>query len=181
MDCIETINRRRSIRKFKNTDIGKENMDILMNAAQAAPSAGNMQGRDFIIVSDRTIKRELVIAAHDQHFIASAPVIIVAIANILWWRKNMIQFLFASLSPIYSIAISKTAKSNTPNDCKIWTISVNNIKYSMANHSTAFFGLDKIKANKSRFMVWAENDLKLSRILINWKLRPIARLPKIIR
>jgi len=82
MDCIEVINKRRSIRKFKNIDIGKENMDILLNAAQAAPSAGNMQGRDFIIVSDRTIKRELVAAAHNQHFIASAPVIIVAVANI---------------------------------------------------------------------------------------------------
>jgi len=82
MDCIEAINRRRSIRKFKNIDIGKENLDILLNAAQAAPSAGNMQGRDFIIVTDRTIKRELVIAAHNQHFIASAPIIIVAVANI---------------------------------------------------------------------------------------------------
>ena len=82
MDCIETINRRRSIRKFKNTEIGKENIDILLNAAQAAPSAGNMQGRDFIIVTDRTIKRELVVAAHNQHFIASAPIIIVAVANI---------------------------------------------------------------------------------------------------
>lgn len=82
MDCIETINRRRSIRKFKNMDIGKENLDILLNAAQAAPSAGNMQGRDFIIITDRTIKRELVVAAHNQHFIASAPIIIVAVANI---------------------------------------------------------------------------------------------------
>lgn len=82
MDCIETINRRRSIRKFKNMDIGKENIDILLKAAQAAPSAGNMQGRDFIIVTDRTIKRELVVAAHNQHFIASAPIIIVAVANI---------------------------------------------------------------------------------------------------
>lgn len=82
MDCIEAIHRRRSIRKFKNIDIGKENIDILLNAAQAAPSAGNMQGRDFIIVSDRTIKRELVTAAHNQHFIASAPIIIVAVANI---------------------------------------------------------------------------------------------------
>lgn len=82
MDCIETINRRRSIRKFKNTDIGKENMNILLNAAQAAPSAGNVQGRDFIIVTDRTTKRELVVAARNQHFIASAPVIIVAVANI---------------------------------------------------------------------------------------------------
>ena len=82
MDCIEAINKRRSIRKFKNTEIGKENIDILLNAAQAAPSAGNIQGRDFIIVTDRTIKRELVVAAHNQHFIASAPIIIVAVANI---------------------------------------------------------------------------------------------------
>lgn len=81
MDCIDAINKRRSIRKFKNIDIGKENMNILLNAAQAAPSAGNMQGRDFIIVSDITIKRELVTAARNQHFIASAPIIIVAIAN----------------------------------------------------------------------------------------------------
>lgn len=82
MDCIEAINKRRSIRKFKNTEIGKENIDILLSAAQAAPSAGNMQGREFIIVTDRTIKRELVVAARGQHFIASAPVIIVAVANI---------------------------------------------------------------------------------------------------
>jgi nitroreductase len=82
MDCLETIKRRRSIRKFKNMDIGKENLDILLGAAQAAPSAGNVEGRDFIIVTDRTIKRELVVAAHNQHFIASAPVIIVAVANI---------------------------------------------------------------------------------------------------
>lgn len=82
MDCIETINKRRSIRKFKNIEIGTENIDILLNAAHVAPSAGNIQGRDFIIVTDRTIKRELVVAAHDQHFIASAPVIIVAVANI---------------------------------------------------------------------------------------------------
>jgi nitroreductase len=82
MDCIEAINRRRSIRKFKNMDIGKENIDILLNAAQAAPSAGNAQGRDFVIVTDRTIKQELVVAAHNQHFIASAPVIIVAVTNV---------------------------------------------------------------------------------------------------
>lgn len=82
MDCLETIKRRRSIRKFKNLDIGKENLDILLGAAQAAPSAGNVQGRDFIIVTDTTIKQELVVAAHNQHFIASAPVIIVVVANI---------------------------------------------------------------------------------------------------
>lgn len=82
MDCIEAINKRRSIRKFKNIDIGKDSIDILLNAAQAAPSAGNAQGRDFIIVSDITTKRRLVEAARNQHFIASAPIVIVAVANI---------------------------------------------------------------------------------------------------
>ncbi len=43
-----------------------------MNAAQMAPSAGNMQGRDYIVVTDQEIKYQLVKAAYDQKFIGQA-------------------------------------------------------------------------------------------------------------
>ena len=82
METIRAINERRSIRKFRSIDIGENILSILLNAAQMAPSAGNMQGRDYIIVTDKEIKQQLVKAASNQKFINQAPVIIVFVANI---------------------------------------------------------------------------------------------------
>lgn len=80
--CLDAIRTRRSIRKFKDIPLEKEKIDELLNLAQMAPSAGNLQSRDFIIVRDRTIKHKLAAAALDQTFIEQAPVVIVAVANI---------------------------------------------------------------------------------------------------
>lgn len=81
METIKAINERRSIRKFKNINIGEDILDILLNAAQMAPSAGNMQGRDYIVVTDHITKLQLAEAASGQTFIAYAPVIVVFVAN----------------------------------------------------------------------------------------------------
>ena len=82
METIRAINERRSIRKFKNIDIAENILGILLNAAQSAPSAGKVQGRDYIIVTDLQIKQQLVKASYNQKFINQAPVIIVFVANI---------------------------------------------------------------------------------------------------
>ncbi len=58
MDCMEAINRRRSIRKFKDREVGKEMLEELLNAAQMAPSAGNLQARDFVVVLNRATKQK---------------------------------------------------------------------------------------------------------------------------
>ena len=50
--------------------------------ANLAPSAGNLQARDFIIVEDIKIKKELSEAALNQEFIVEAPVNIVVCANL---------------------------------------------------------------------------------------------------
>jgi len=82
MECIESIKGRRSIRKFKDQPVEKELVEKLLDAAQMAPSAGNLQARDFIIISDKTTKQKLSKAAMGQSFIEQAPVAIVVIANI---------------------------------------------------------------------------------------------------
>src|SRR5271157_5081485 len=46
-----------------------------------APSAGNLQGRDFIIIKDQAMRDKLRAAALGQRFIAEAPVCIVVCAN----------------------------------------------------------------------------------------------------
>ena len=52
MELKETIENRRSIRKFKNTTISKEIIEDLINCARLAPSAKNRQPWKFLILED---------------------------------------------------------------------------------------------------------------------------------
>ena len=81
LDVFEVIKKRRSIRSFKSKPIPKEFLNRILEAAQWAPSAGNCQARDFIIVNDLEVKRRLRDAALDQSFIEEAPVNIIVCAN----------------------------------------------------------------------------------------------------
>lgn len=81
MDVLEAVKGRRSIRAFKNQDVPAEIVEKLIDAARRAPSAGNIQPWEFIIVRKPKIKRRLVEAALDQVFIEEAPVVIVVCAN----------------------------------------------------------------------------------------------------
>jgi nitroreductase len=82
MECIETIKGRRSVRRFKAQPVGKEMIEELLDAARMAPSAGNLQARDFIVISNKITKQKLKEAALGQSFIEQAPIVVVAVANI---------------------------------------------------------------------------------------------------
>jgi nitroreductase len=81
MDVLEAVKGRRSIRAFKNQDVPAETVEELIDAARWAPSAGNIQPWEFIIVRKPKIKRRLVEAALGQMFIEEAPVVIIVCAN----------------------------------------------------------------------------------------------------
>ncbi|MCD1293918.1 nitroreductase [Methanocella sp. CWC-04] len=81
MDVSEAIETRRAIRSFKKERPSKEQIKRILHAGHMAPSAGNLQGRDFIIIEEDSIKRSLSIAALGQTFIMEAPVCIVSCAN----------------------------------------------------------------------------------------------------
>lgn len=81
-ECLDAIKERRSIRRFKETPLGTDLIDELLSIAQMAPSAGNLQSRDFVVVTDNKTKQKLTAAALDQSFIEQAPVVIVFVANI---------------------------------------------------------------------------------------------------
>jgi len=81
MDVLEAVKGRRSIRTFKSQDVPAEIVEEIIDAARWAPSAGNIQPWEFIIVRKPKIKRRLVEAALDQVFIEEAPVVIVVCAN----------------------------------------------------------------------------------------------------
>ncbi|MCK4320846.1 nitroreductase family protein, partial [Candidatus Bathyarchaeota archaeon] len=81
MDLFEVIRERRSIRIYTKEEVSEENIEKMIDAARLAPSAGNIQPWEFVIVKNAEIKRKLSVAALDQRFIEEAPVVIVICAN----------------------------------------------------------------------------------------------------
>ncbi len=79
---LDIIKNRRSIRKFTDQAISDNTINLLIEAARWAPSAGNRQSLDIIIVRDRTIKKELSEAALNQESLVSAPLLFVMCANV---------------------------------------------------------------------------------------------------
>jgi nitroreductase len=81
MDVLDAIKGRRSIRAFRDTDVSERSIKKLIDAARLAPSAGNIQPWEFIIVRKAETKKKLAEAALDQVFIEESPVVIVVCAN----------------------------------------------------------------------------------------------------
>jgi len=81
MEAIRALITRRSIRRFRADAIPDELLWEILDLANIAPSAGNLQAREFIVVRDGDIKQKLSIAAYDQKFIREAPVAIVVCGN----------------------------------------------------------------------------------------------------
>jgi nitroreductase len=78
-DCIEG---RTSIRVFGPDPVLDDIIDEGLRLANLAPSAGNLQARDFIVVRNHAAKRMLMEAAYGQDFVETAPVVVVFCANL---------------------------------------------------------------------------------------------------
>lgn len=81
MDIFEAIKLRRSIRAFTKEDVSDEKIERILDAARWAPSAGNLQPWEFIVIRRPETKREIARAALNQTFIEEAPVVVVVCAN----------------------------------------------------------------------------------------------------
>ncbi len=81
MELIEVLKTRRSIRRFKSKPIPDQILWKILNLANAAPSAGNLQARDFVVVRDDKVKEQLAEAALGQEFVRDVPVVIVVCGN----------------------------------------------------------------------------------------------------
>ena len=82
MDVVECIEGRTSIRVFLPDPVDDETINESLRLANLAPSAGNLQARDFFVVRDLKTKKALMEAALMQDFVKTAPVDIVCCANL---------------------------------------------------------------------------------------------------
>lgn len=80
MDLLEAIKGRRSIRAYRHRDVSEEIVEKLIDAARWAPSAGNHQPWEFIVVrKPETVKA--LSNTSDEKFIEGVPVVIVVCAD----------------------------------------------------------------------------------------------------
>jgi nitroreductase len=81
VDLFEAIEKRRSIRAFASQAVETEKAERVLAAANAAPSAGNVQGYEIFRVTRREQRLALARAAGDQFYVAQAPLVLVFCAN----------------------------------------------------------------------------------------------------
>lgn len=82
MEVFEAIKGRRSVRKYKSKEIPEEDLKKILEAGRWAPSSGNTQPLEMVVIRDRETKENLSDAALGQKFVAEAPVTIVVCANV---------------------------------------------------------------------------------------------------
>ena len=81
MELSEAIKNRRSIRTYKKQGLPEGTVEKLLDAARLAPSAGNVQPWEFVVVNSQKIKQDLCKAAFNQKDLEEASIVIVVCAD----------------------------------------------------------------------------------------------------
>jgi nitroreductase len=81
MELFETVEKRRSIRKFKPNPIPDRDLKKILEAGRLAPSGGNRQPWSFIVVRKPETKKKLAAVANLQRFIADADTVLIALGD----------------------------------------------------------------------------------------------------
>lgn len=74
MEFEDVLKARRSVRKFKDGEVPDEKIWKILELANSAPSAGNLQAFRVVIMKDKNIREGLSEAALGQSSVAEAPV-----------------------------------------------------------------------------------------------------------
>ncbi len=95
---IDNLFARRSIRRFTDQPVDAEQIDMLLKAAMAAPSANNSKPWHFIVVTDGAIRDALAVAHPYARMASESPVCIVPCGESGLSRGSQSEFWIQDLS-----------------------------------------------------------------------------------
>jgi nitroreductase len=78
---MNAIFQRRSVRSYLDKPVEPEKIETLLRAAMQAPSAGNQQASEFLVVQDAAALRQLSRMSPYAGLLARAPLAIVLLGN----------------------------------------------------------------------------------------------------
>jgi len=148
MEFFEVVENRHSVRAFKGKEIEKEKVQKLLQVANSAPSAGDLQAYQIFLVRDKSTKEKLTQAAYGQDFIDQAPI-------------NL----------VFCIDSLRSGRRYGKRGETLYSIQD-------ATISCAFVHLSAVNLGLGSVIVGAFNEMEVSRILnVAPTLRPIIILP----
>ena len=81
MEFFDVISARRSVRAYQRIAVERDKLERILTTANTAPSAGDLQADQIVVVQRAAIRSSLATAAYGQSFLAEAPVVLVFFAN----------------------------------------------------------------------------------------------------
>ncbi|WP_333646494.1 nitroreductase family protein [Lacrimispora sp.] len=84
---IQLLKDRVSLRRFDKRAIREEDMEVILNAAISSPTACNQMLYSILKVEDQERKEQIAELCNHQKFIASAPVLLIFLADQYKWDK----------------------------------------------------------------------------------------------
>jgi nitroreductase len=78
---LDLIKARRSVRKYTQEPVTNAQVQALLEAAMAAPSASNRQPWEFVVVRDRDVRQQLAKTHAWSGMAAGAPVVFVVLGD----------------------------------------------------------------------------------------------------
>lgn len=80
---LDVIKNRRTVRQFNSKDVTNSDLIRILEAGRYAPSAGNQQPWEFIVIRNKAMKEKVAHACFDQMWIAQVPVIVIVCVNMI--------------------------------------------------------------------------------------------------
>jgi nitroreductase len=80
-DFILFLKSRSSVRSYEQVPLTEEEIEYILGCAATAPSAGNLESWDVVVVSDEEVRAALSQAAFDQVHVEQAATVFVVCAN----------------------------------------------------------------------------------------------------
>ncbi len=88
---IDVLMKRKSVRQFENKEIPADVKEAILAAAMRAPTAGNSMLYSILDVTDQKLKDLLSESCDHQPFIATAPLVLVFLADYRRWMRKFEQ------------------------------------------------------------------------------------------
>jgi nitroreductase len=80
-ETLQTMWVRRSVRRYQPNPIPKEDLNLILEAARRAPTGGNRQRWQMVVVTDAELRHKTAEACNGQMWMAEAPVILCMLAT----------------------------------------------------------------------------------------------------
>lgn len=120
---IETIYKRRSIRKYTNQSINDETINELLKCAMAAPSARNMCPWEFYVVQNKDIQHQLRNISPNFNYESDTIIIVCGNTNKSLTKNNNDFWIQDCSAAIENLLLAATSKNIGSLWCGVYPVN----------------------------------------------------------